>query len=257
MMKKSIFLSLLVLIVLSVSAQASIIWDFNTTATSPVTHHQSGYFYVYNYFTNTKGIGGTPALQVEVPYEGVGKRHHGGGFELSNIAGWVPYSTTTGNTLNLSQDTAVYFSIIASNTSNFGVAFCVWDTTGQFFIAPGTRYLADSTLLIGSISSTAFQKVTWDIRKFHAYGYSTVYYSAVSTGKPPTLNQISALEWFFPTNPSYASGEGTTTGVLNFYIDNVGALAGPHITGIPYNDWSIFSESVISAPNDKSAVIKE
>ena len=137
--------------------QGGIIWDFDSTVTSPATVVKNNYFYSYtNSTVNNKGIGGSQALQILVPYEGVNKRHGGGGIWLSNIPGWtVAMVNATTNNINLINGVVtsnfVYWSIIASNTSNFGVSFAVYDTTGREFIPNGSKYVGDSVQLTGMI----------------------------------------------------------------------------------------------------------
>lgn len=255
--------------VIGVSAQASIIWNFDTL--SPATILHNGYFYVYTY-ANTKGIGGSSALYFNAPYEGIdtadhsfGFRHSGGGLWLSNLASFAlnsvpPYNSPIGNTtsnLNLSATPTIYFSIKASTTSNFGIAFTAYDTSGRFFVTNGSAYLTDSANLRiahGGVSTTSFQQVSLNLANTHPYVY--VPYATATTGTPPALANIQAMWIFLSTVSKYSTSGGPG---LTFYIDNIGATSGsPKLpTSIYYSDWSIFSESVIAPSKDQSAVIKE
>lgn len=221
MMRKSIFLFLMLMVALGMTSQASIIWNFDTL--SPATILHQGYLYVYGY-TNSNGIGGSNSLEIDVPYKGVGVRGKGEGLWMSNYAGFslnsvAPYNGTIGNTagnLDLSVNSVAYFSIIASNTSNFGICFTMYDTTGHFFVPNGKIYLTDSTFFTNSIGSTSFQRVALNMAATHAYR------GGHTTGTAPTLANIEAFELFFPCSKYAATGEGTGASELKFYVDNVG-----------------------------------
>jgi hypothetical protein len=197
-----------------------IIWDFDSTATSPTTIRREG-FYIYTYTStenNTKGIGGSNALQISFPFES--NRYSGAGFDLENA-----------NTLNLSSCTTIYWSIMASETCNLGVAFAVYDTSGNMFIPAGAYYIQSSTQLKGSISTTTFQQLNWNVRNFH------VYKAGHDTGAAPDLSQITRFEFFFPTTDYVGSGGGAKWSGLNFYLDNVGAT-GPGPGSTPVELWN-------------------
>lgn len=207
-----------------------IIWDFDTLSPATVLHQ--GYLYVYGY-TNTNGMGGTNALQIDIPYKAAGARHKGEAIWMSNYAGFSlnsvsPYNGPIGNltnTINLSKDTNVYFNILASNTSSFGVCFTFYDTTGNFFVKNGDIYLADtpsdSTTLFkftNLATSTTWQFLGFNIANTHGYK------GGHTTGTAPALTNIEAFEWFFSTSTS-ASGQGLVPNDLKIWIDNVGAIS--------------------------------
>jgi PKD repeat protein len=205
--------------------QGGIIWDWDSTATTPVTALKSGYLYVYNYTgaPNTHGINGSGCLIVDAPYQtGVAPhRKNGGAIWLSNIPGWTVGAVGMNyNNINLSGagNSTVYFSVMANQTSTFGVAFAPYDTSGNFFVDTGAIYIADSTNPTeGNISTTAFQEIKWPLKNFH------VYEAGKKKGYPPALANINAFEWFFAVPSGTPSGSPT----LQFYIDNVGAGVNP------------------------------
>jgi hypothetical protein len=220
-MKKSLLLVILITSIMAVSAQAFIIWDWDSPATTPVSFGKNGYAYVYatisNY--NTHGIGGSSALEVDLPYETNANRVHGDGVWLSMMPNWTTASTgianMTTNNINLSGpgNSTVYFSVMANTTNNFGVGFAVWDTSGGFFIDSSAVYIADSAIpAIGAISTTTFQMVTYPLQYFHVY-------NATHHGRPPALANINAFEWYL----CKTSGVGSGSAGLAIYLDNVGA----------------------------------
>lgn len=248
-MKRYIIL-FIVTMIFNVYAQASIIWNFDTPATSPANVARLGYFYVYAYSTVAgKGIGGSNALEITVP---AFPRTWGGGFMLGNTQ---PINLASGSSTTAS----VYWSIMANETSSFGVSFEVYDTTGNKFIPPGVLYTGYSSQFNGSISTSAFQKVTWNVGSFayYKYVYSPLTIIRDQT-KHPLLSAISTMSWIFPTNilSGATSGSGSNTNLpeLTFYLDNVGVISS---TGISYNDWSVFSQEVISSPKENFALRRE
>jgi PKD repeat protein len=205
--------------------QGGIIWDWDSTATTPVTALKSGYLYVYNYTgaPNTHGINGSGCLIVDAPYQtGVAPhRANGGAVWLSNIPGWTVGAVGMNyNNINLSGagNSTVYFSVMSNQTSTFGVGFAPYDTSGNFFVDTGAIYIADSTNpKEGFISDTTFQEIKWPLKNFH------VYVGGQHKGYPPALANINAFEWFFAKPSGAPSGNPT----LQFYIDNVGAGVNP------------------------------
>jgi PKD repeat protein len=210
---------------------SGVIWNFDTLSPATVLHQ--GYMYVYGY-SNTNGIGGSNALQIDVPYKAAGARHSGQAIWMSNYAGFSlnpvsPYNGTIGNNLgniNLSASTVAFFYILASNTTNFGLSFTMFDTTGKFFVQNGDIYLSggNSTTVAtftSGASTTSFQQIFFNIADTHAYkaGKSTV----TATSPAPVLTNIEAFEWFFSCSDSAGSGQGVVPNDLKFWIDNVGA----------------------------------
>ena len=198
-MRKTIFLTLVLVTVLAVASQAYILYDFDTL--SPDSVYINGSYAYFGPSTTAAGvgIGGSDALELDVPS---GTRSYG--FQVGFVG-----STT----LDLSADSIVYASFIATDTSPFGITFKINDTSGSSFFPAGANYSSQQQQLQGSIGTTAFQFLKWNTNNFHVYLGSA----------PPDFTQITRLVWYWPDNTTGPAGDVN----LKFYVDNIGVSSDP------------------------------
>lgn len=268
-MKKNLSLLVFSTMLLAVSAHSFIIWDFDSTATTPATVVQFGYIYAYVSSANTNGIGGSNACIVEIPLNS--SRGHGGGFDLSNVVGWTSASTiaidTTPNTgdldLSLAGNNTVYWSVMANNTSNNwgGIAFAAYDTsTVNAFVPNGVAYSSSSAQLttISTITS-GFQMVSWNLSNFH------IYKPATTTGRAPALHYITAFEWYFPSSVGVPTGYGGGSSgppVLQVWLDNVGVVGSKGPADMPveltnFEAYGISNSDIVGKLNSEAIDTKK
>ena len=197
-MKKTIFLTIVFVSLLAMAANAAILWDWDTL--SPASTDKAGSYIYLSVNSTGVGIGGSNCLEVNLP---VATRSYGVQFGLMNFSG-APGSTTV---IDLSANPFVDTNIMATDTSPFGLALRVTDTSGSNFFPAGGNYSKNFQVDSATISTTAFDHLTWQVNDtWHVY---------LGT-RPPDVANLIKLTWFLQDNVS------GPTGPVSFYFDDFG-----------------------------------
>jgi PKD repeat protein len=207
----------------TISFQGGIIWDFDSTATTPSCFTSN--FYVYNVETtaNTNGIGGSNAGWIPL----AAPLHTGWGDNGGYSAIWNGTQATP-TTINISNYPYLYFSIQGQNgygsaDTSWGVSIMVQDTshTGTPLWSHGFIPAGDTSPILSGVSLQSTIPVgTYTTLWFNLTTFNYYAAGSVSTTVHPNLGALTKVIFAFREIP-----KDKKSVYCRVDIDNIGASA--------------------------------